>query len=63
VRSVAGERVVREAVVPPSEAVVQAPEPAAAVPAAPASGEPALALVGRGGGRGSGRRGDVYLAA
>ena len=63
VRSVAGERVVREAAAQPSEAVEDAAEPAVVVPAAPASGEPALALVGRGAARGSDRRGDVYLAA
>lgn len=62
VRSVAGERVVREAAVQPAESVEDAAAPAP-VPAAPASGEPALALVGRGGARAAGRRGDVYLAA
>ncbi|GAB3363014.1 helix-turn-helix domain-containing protein [Modestobacter lapidis] len=60
VRSVAGERVVREAV---RDAEGTA-EPAAALPAAPAAAEPALALVGGGTARGSLRRGDAfYLAA
>ena len=59
VRSVAGERLVREAA-PDSAAA----EPAVATPSAPAAAEPALALVGRGKSRGAGRRGDAfYLAA
>ncbi len=68
VRSVAGERVVREAAVrdaagTDTEDAVEAAEPAAALPQAPAAAEPALALVG-GSARGSGRRGDAfYLAA
>ena len=63
VRSVAGERVVREAV---REAVSDAPDTeVAAAPAAeaPAAAEPALALVGRGGSRSSGRRGDAFYIA
>ena len=69
VRSVAGERVVREAAVreaadTDTEDAGEAAEPAAALPQAPAAAEPALALVGGGTPRASGRRGDAfYLAA
>jgi transcriptional regulator with XRE-family HTH domain len=71
VRQVAGERVVREAAVPgtgvAAPAAQDTTEPAAELPvasAAPAAGEPALALVGRGPARGVGRRGGaVCLAA
>ena len=64
VRSVAGERVVREAAVGDAGSTADAAQPAAAAPSAPAAAEPALALVGRGKARGSSRRGDAfYLAA
>ena len=73
VRSVAGERVVREAAVrdtadapvdATAESTGETAEPAAALPPAPAAAEPALALVGGGTARGAGRRGDAfYLAA
>jgi transcriptional regulator with XRE-family HTH domain len=70
VRSVAGERVVREAAVrEPADAGAPAAdetatEPAAPLPSAPAAAEPALALVGRGAARGSRRPGDaLHLAA
>jgi transcriptional regulator with XRE-family HTH domain len=60
VRSVAGERVVREAVRESAETA----EPVEEAPAVPAAAEPALALVGRGGTRAAGRREDAfYLAA
>jgi transcriptional regulator with XRE-family HTH domain len=67
VRSVAGERVVREAAVRDTTASdTEGTGDAAAAPAAaaPAAAEPALALVRRGTARGSRRRGDeFYLAA
>jgi XRE family transcriptional regulator, stress-response regulator len=68
VRSVAGERVVREAAVrdaadADTEDAAEAAEPAAALPQAPAAAEPALALVGGGSARGSGRRGDAFHLA
>ena len=71
VRSVAGERVVREAAVHDvadvhadgtAESTGKA-EPAAARPSVPAAVEPALALVGGGTGRGAGRRGDAFHLA
>jgi transcriptional regulator with XRE-family HTH domain len=63
VRSVAGERVVREAARDTADAE-QSAAPAPEVPVAPAAAEPALALVGGGTARAAGRRGDaLHLAA
>src|SRR5688572_5130042 len=68
VRSVAGERVVREAAV--REAAVgdadstdDAGQAAPAAPSVPAAAEPALALVGRGKARGPNGRGDAFHLA